>query len=305
MRNKNKETPRFLLVAFSLLSLVGCSALPYRPVYPINLSNVAYNFTDNRDLRVSRSTYSRVNKIYEVVSSSLSHLDRGFAEIFYSAMNNYGTYSFLTGKVAVPAKYTQLTYLDKGQAGTYVLGDLRAPEGTPDYTNDNQLCDLYDYRGGLVASSFLKRDYAFETVIFKNSYGETGVAEHFSTSTSSLFYQVAGDGVRTPLRAAAINLFYFPSGLFVPFDSSLTVINLPRYNGLLYSAGWFRCTLVSEGTWVDFKIPHRMDNYALFNKTLVYQNIDENNLDYDYEDGGKKYKLSTHQIAIVNGRDTS
>jgi len=301
MRNKNKETPRFLFAALSLLSLAGCSALPYRPVYPINLSNVAYNFIDNRDLRVSRSTYSRVNKIYEVVSSSLSHLDRGFAEIFYSAMHNYGTYSFLTGKVAVPAKYTQLTYLDKEQAGTYVLGDLRAPEGTPDYTNDNQLCDLYDYRGGLVASSFLKRDYAFETVIFKNSYGETGVAEHFSTSTSSLFYQVAGDGVRTPLRAAAINLFYFPSGLFVPFHSSLTVINLPRYNGLLYSTGWFRCTLVSEGTWVDFKIPHRMDNYALFNKALVYQNIDENNLDYDYEDGGKKYKISTHQIAIVNG----
>lgn len=305
MRKKSNSTIRFVFASLSLLALAGCSALPYRPVYPINLSNVAYNLIDNRDFRVSKSTYSQVNPIYEVVPESLTHLDRGFAEIYYPAMHDYGTFSFLTGKVAVPAKYTQLTYLNKGQAGVYVLGDLRAPEGTPDYTSDNQLCDLYDYRGGLVATSFLKRDYSFETVIFKNSFGDTGVAEHFSTSGSSSFYQVGEDGVRTALKAAAINLFYFPSGLFVPFHSSLSVINLPRYNGLLYSTGWFRCTFLSDGSWVDFKIPYRMDHYALFNKALVYQNADETQNDYDYEDGGKKYKLSTHQIAIVNGRDTS
>lgn len=305
MQKRSNKTARFLFASLGLLALVGCSALPYRPVYPINLSNVAYNLIDYRDLRVSESTYSQISPIYEVVPESFKRLERGFAEIYYPAMHDYGTFSFLTGEIAVPAKYTQLTYLDKGQAGVYVLGDLRAPEGTPDYTSENQLCDLYDYRGGLVASSFLKKDYSFETVIFKNSFGDTGVAEHFSTSSSSSFFQVGEDGVRTELKAAATNLFYFPSGLFVPFHSSLKVINLARYSGLLYSTGWFRCTLLSNGTWVDFKIPSRMDHYALFNKALVYQNVSEATEDYDYVDGGKKYKLSTHQIAVVNGHDTS
>ena len=73
------------VIALSTIFLTSCSSLPYRPVYPFNLGNIAFNIFDPRDFRASVSSVSSPESSFQVVPDSLTHLERGFAEILDSS----------------------------------------------------------------------------------------------------------------------------------------------------------------------------------------------------------------------------
>jgi len=287
-------------IALSTIFLTSCNSLPYRPVYPFNLGNIAFNIFDPRDFRASVSSVSSPESSYQIVSDSLTHLERGFAEILDSSSQLHGTFSCLSGKAAVPAKYTSLVYYDEGEAGTYVFGVLPL-----DSNSSWAKGDFYDYRGNLLASGLPQTGFSFDAVTFMNSYQKKCVAERIKASTMTQYSEVLPSGTRISLGEPPFSLAKFSDGEYVPFHSTLSSINLSNYTGNLYPMGWFRTINSADKSWVDFLIPSRMDHYAFFSKALFYQNVVESTGDYDYEEGGKKYQLSTHQIALVNGQDTS
>jgi hypothetical protein len=294
-----KTKIKVLFSSLLLGSLSSCIELPYRPVYPIDLENVSYNLVDPRDKHTLGNLYSNLNQNYVVVPDSFNHLDYGFVTIKSLDYGRYGTYSFLTGKIAVPTEYASLEYLDRGSAGVYVKGFLPSPEGKT-FTPETQVCDLYDYRGGVVATSFLNKDMALRTWTYEDLNGLTVLLERFNLGSSSWTYRVNADGTRTLPVDRAWTLIKGPDGDRIPFTSSLRDLGLADYTGYLSVNSWLSCRRGTGRT--DIYIPDRMDRYAFFWKCLFYQNqVEVTDEDYDYVNAGKRYQLQTRRIPLVSG----
>lgn len=297
---RNRKLLRFL--SLGLLFVTGCATnLPYRPVYPIDLGNVKYNLVDFRDRRSSHSMYSTIPLSYQLVPESLAHLERGYVEVFSPDFNDYGVFSFLQGQVIVPPLYTSLSYLDGGEGGVYIEGSLRAPEGEAEYTDETQLCDLYDYRGNEIASSYLKKERTFVVGSYINLAGEEVLLEYFSAGGERRVQQVKKDGTRVNLVDDCWVLARDIEGNYLPFSSSLTDLGLAGYTGKISSAGWLR---VYHGAgWVDLYIPDWKRSYAFFWKCLFYQYYEETTSDdCDFEKEGIHYKLATVQLQFATGQ---
>lgn len=296
---RNKKLFRFL--ALGLLFLTGCTSnLPYRPVYPIDLGNISYNLVDFRDRRNSHSMYSTIPFAYQLVPESLAHLERGYVEVFSPDYNNYGVFSFLKGKMIVLPFYTSLSYLDGGDGGVYIEGNLRAPEGEAEYTDETQLCDLYDYRGNQIASSYLKKDRTFIVGNYTNLNGDEVLLEYFSAGGERRVQQVKKDGTRVDLVDDCWVLARDMEGNYLPFSSALTDLGMTGFTGKISAAGWLR---VYHGTgWVDLYIPDWKKSYAFFWKCLFYQYYKEaTSEDCDFEKDGLYYKLVTVQLQLATG----